>query len=405
MKTVCDGPGSFWRGHGVASTLIAGIAVVVGCSSQASSGSGADESGTGGEGVAGGSDVGGQSTARSNAGAAGEPKLGVGGAGGFERGGSDAPGGDAAGGATAEGGAETAGQAGAPVGPMPPAGEVGAGCDAPEECASGVCVRDVDSLGDPSGWLGGYCTLDCTPLPHSCPTGSACFTLGDAGQLAACLASCANSAACRQGYVCDEGACIPRCDAPGSGCVEGATCTDSGICAPAPKTCSNYGQSFQPGERRCVDLKTWTQCAEDGTWAPAVACTSSACVDGVCVGDCTPGAVTCSGVVATSCGADGQWLSKSCDYGCVSDPELAKEWFNGPAGCAPSMNTCVYECSGPLYLGCNCCIAPRELVCDHTDKPFQSPGPPRPCTLDDDCGTLGFCNAEDGGSVCRLRAK
>lgn len=87
-------------------------------------------------------------------------------------------------------------------------GPVGAACEDSLDCEGGLyCEPAFD---------GGYCTRDCSGGPELCPSGSACFCLGDDGaggcQYSICLKGCSRDNECRtsEGYVCDvDNTCYP----------------------------------------------------------------------------------------------------------------------------------------------------------------------------------------------------
>jgi serine protease len=89
----------------------------------------------------------------------------------------------------------------------PGTGEVGDGCEASADCGGELYCEGVL----PSG----YCTRDCSGGAE-CPTGSACYCLGDDGAggcaYSICLKECVDDGDCRgaDGYVCDvDQTCYP----------------------------------------------------------------------------------------------------------------------------------------------------------------------------------------------------
>lgn len=110
----------------------------------------------------------------------------------------------------------------------PPPLPLGAACAADWECATGVCLPAGD--GGSTGWPGGLCTAFCPD--GTCPQGSSCFM---AGLQRVCVASCADSTSCRQGYACYPGLrqCLPDCRA-GFSCRPGTHCAPDGACVPGP---------------------------------------------------------------------------------------------------------------------------------------------------------------------------
>lgn len=108
---------------------------------------------------------------------------------------------------------------------------VGQPCETDEQCAGGRCLDQFP---------GGYCTTTtCTLGGSDCPTGSACYQLGDASH--ACIQTCTDPSECRtaEDYTCDSyDTCWPlqavggQCQA-WSDCLDGAcftTAPDGGYC-------------------------------------------------------------------------------------------------------------------------------------------------------------------------------
>jgi hypothetical protein len=131
---------------------------------------------------------------------------------------------------------------------------IGEACAANADCRSNNCIEQVDSSGNPSGFVGGYCTLLCilptgyntssffagTALPQAtCPSGGICypnggFTEGDPG---VCLDECSAAGDCRPGLECvkdfslssggvasfSNGVCLPI-DCQATACPTGYSC-------------------------------------------------------------------------------------------------------------------------------------------------------------------------------------
>jgi hypothetical protein len=200
------------------------------------------------------------------------------------------------------------------------AGAIGEPCEVAEDCASGFCMPEEDELGV-TGWPSGYCSSDCT-VSNQCPEGSNCFIVREDGA-AACLDDCSPS--CRTGYVCEpvaEGACLPRCDAPGNGCPEGSQCAPTGFCEAEPAVCNS-------GEFACDDgycIRASWECdefADCGAGEDEVDCPSTCDpVDFLCDdGGCIPAAWVCDFV--NDCPNDEDEVD--CEY-----PDVPDEW-----GCSP----------------------------------------------------------------------
>jgi len=128
------------------------------------------------------------------------------------------------------------------TGDVPPGGP----CTADGQCAGGGQCYPEESRGEATGWVGGYCMIwECTAA--SCPAGSSCYALETSGGGTAniCLATCADAASCRAGYVCKSvrenmpTACWP-------GCAADAQCPAGYVCDTADKRCrSTAGECSQ----------------------------------------------------------------------------------------------------------------------------------------------------------------
>jgi hypothetical protein len=85
----------------------------------------------------------------------------------------------------------------------PGTGGVGDACNSGNQCATGMCLNDIQS----KLFFGGYCTIfDCNANGAVCPDGSACKDGGDGHQY--CLKNCnpqLDIMQCRQGYSCCSG--------------------------------------------------------------------------------------------------------------------------------------------------------------------------------------------------------
>ena len=104
---------------------------------------------------------------------------------------------------------------------------------------------------------------------------------------------------------------------------------------------------------------------------------------------CVPGQTICTGLQESRCGSDGQWVSKSCDWGCLAN-----------SGCAPSVEACTTHCQVESC-STNCDFTgfcTQSCVCSGAQTTTCQP---RSCTTDEDCGTLGTCDT--AASVCRAR--
>lgn len=106
---------------------------------------------------------------------------------------------------------------------------LGTACLATSECTGGTCLTEIAT-----GWSGGMCVLGGCRLSGEgasteCPAGSTCIddAIG-APDLGVCAPGCADDSACRDGYVCNDGACRPACTE--TSCGAGRVCAASGLC-------------------------------------------------------------------------------------------------------------------------------------------------------------------------------
>ena len=156
----------------------------------------------------------------------------------------------------------------------PDGGAVGDACSADTDCADpGAVCYPAQIGGEATGFFEGYCLInDCTA--DSCPAGSVCAQIYANGA-SACVAACAGSGDCNQGYGCFEpGICFPSCQT--TGCPANWACdATEDICGPA---CT--ADSCPAG----------TVCKADGTCGDPP-CTVGSCPTGyLCAtsGDCVP---------------------------------------------------------------------------------------------------------------------
>lgn len=109
-----------------------------------------------------------------------------------------------------------------------------------------------------------------------------------------------------------------------------------------------------PGTAQCKDNGVQT-CDSNGAWGAAVACTNQACVTDQCKGSCVPATKRCTNGVEETCDSKGAWgAAQACSdsapvcspEGCVRSPSC----IGLPATCGSSG---ILECceSGPLPAG------------------------------------------------------
>lgn len=96
-----------------------------------------------------------------------------------------------------------------------PPGSVGSPCRLDTECGTdglSFCIPE-NSGGQPTGFVGGYCSRLCDMTP--CPGTAECVPAedGSGGTVNICIASCMNDSQCRAGYICETGfgagLCLP----------------------------------------------------------------------------------------------------------------------------------------------------------------------------------------------------
>ena len=131
---------------------------------------------------------------------------------------------------------------------QPTGAEDGDPCVADVDCKGGRCITEIDPLGQPSGWIGGYCLsfgratniTEGQSVPQSnCPpnAGAVPFDGQGPGDSAPCFRTCVADSDCRAGYQCDHltsmsggqffsnGICLPvDCSRAGMQCPAGYAC-------------------------------------------------------------------------------------------------------------------------------------------------------------------------------------
>ncbi len=101
---------------------------------------------------------------------------------------------------------------------------LGDACKQHSDCASETCLAAQQHHHN-TGWIGGACVEECGA---SCK--GRCLEV-EGAQL--CIKGCEEDSECREGYLCEEAACLPNC-LGGRLCTEGLSCQSSGRCeAPA----------------------------------------------------------------------------------------------------------------------------------------------------------------------------
>ena len=203
--------------------------------------------------------------------------------------------------------------------------EVGGECRHHGECESGTCLAARMHLRS-TGWTDGYCTADCAA--DACPSGSLCREVDD-GRL--CLARCGDGAGCREGYVCEAGACLPACGRQ-RGCG-GRICGEDGVCR-AP---TDVGEA----------------CEDAGT-----------CDGGVCLTD------------------DG-WTDGHCSAACEEDDACGE---GGACRRLQGQGTCLAACDGPTACRAGYVCSPAWAACLPDCRDGWDCGETLDCRRDGLCG-------------------
>lgn len=328
----------------------------------------------------------------------------------------------------------------------PPGGTLGSPCESSTDCATLVCVREVED-GASTGWKGGMCVSPC--VDDACEDGGRCVVLD--GE-ALCLPACAGG--CRDGYVCSPplDACLPDCRL-GWDCGDGYVCGPAGLCgvphnpgAPLGAPCESgagcdsgvcFAATGAGGQATGWEGGT---CAAPCGNASCGAASSCVVLDSVswCLPSCTPGSCR-AGYVCSSdlkaclpdcrlgwdcgdvftCSDDGECrielptllpLGAACDTqgqcatgACMLPPQGASVWPYGVctqpcgAGC-PSGTACAPLGANPVCLpscadGCSAgyVCAPQGGAC----VPSCLQG--WPCPPGVPCNQQGLCGAQGPG--------
>lgn len=197
---------------------------------------------------------------------------------------------------------------------------VGGGCSSDDACATGSCLPATDLSGKQTGWIGGYCSGDCSTT--GCAQGE-CQPLADGKSY--CLFSCASNEDCRSGYVCDQSlsVCLPDCR-------KGWSCGDTLTCNQASGNCEPPSKITQVGGACIYDVSCTT-----GTCFVATDSSGKATgwTDGYCSGDCASASCPQGKCQAL---ADGK---SYCLSSCSSNGDCRSGYV-----CATSISVCLPDC-------------------------------------------------------------
>lgn len=228
--------------------------------------------------------------------------------------------------------------------------------------------------------------------------------------------SCAVTAQCGTGLVCQNGTCVPAktpCDSNQS-CGDGAycsngTCKSTGRCTSNPE-CAKFGANFICDERgSCVPAPQPVAC-QTGSACPDGLCLDGSC--GTCAGDCG-GGITCQ--FNNHCGAGRVCLDGKCTSSCSGPADCGSGQTCKGSVCVPDTsnfclksvdcgagkeclnNSCYPACAGTCTSAKDVCgeaimvgsIGVRLCRPDHSARPQ--------CTLTKDCTNGEQCV----NGVCR----
>ncbi|TNF22460.1 MAG: hypothetical protein EP329_28565 [Deltaproteobacteria bacterium] len=258
--------------------------------------------------------------------------------------------------------------------PSVPGADFGAACVTDLDCASGICIAELDDDGVTTGWVGGVCSESCAA--GSCASGGTCVRLDD---LLLCTPACEEGATtCGEGLVCNGavGACLPDCRLDWA-CSDGFTCdADSGSCSLETVTGAAFGEPCEQD----------ANCAS-GICAAAydAAGTLTGWADGMCLAPCGSAACGDTSVCAVLDGAS--WCVPGCDAATpCRDGYVCSDAL---AGCLPDCRL-GWECGDDL----TCDAATGACALSSGGAAFGEP-----CVDDVDCAS-GLCIAEhdDGGA-------
>ena len=145
--------------------------------------------------------------------------------------------------------------------PAEPTAQIGAACEADDDCSSGWCLSE-------STFPGNYCSVLNCSADSPCPAGASCLQYTK--EYAFCLASCSDVSSCRTGYVCEYQVCRPPCKKDGD-CLNQDQCL-SGICTSHCTTDAGCEKG-----KRCQDSKCLPPCKKDGDCLPGFGCDKGTC--------------------------------------------------------------------------------------------------------------------------------
>lgn len=281
----------------------------------------------------------------------------------------------------------------------------GEACDSWDVCAGDTCLMSWN------GYPNGYCTQWCWGEDQTCLDGA-----GGHCVLEYCMADCAGSNECRDGYVCvdKDGDGSLECAPP---CIEHADCHDrmasrceggTGECVPcaADIECAHFWNANICEGGLCVE------CREAADCLPGQTCQGQDCVGVLLNGEACFYSEVCAGEDCRSeeegfpggyctqwCGQDYDcWAGGHCDtyYGmCVAD-------CDGNGLCRPDYICVDHDGLSPAECWPACrrssdCMAFTASRCD------ANTGSCEPCIDDVDCEHVGDYNVCDSGQCVQCR--
>jgi hypothetical protein len=274
-------------------------------------------------------------------------------------------------------------------------GTCGNVCASGKVCAAGSCVNATSpcsaGYADCDGDTSNGCEVDVSSDSVNC-------------------GACGNI--CATGQVCSQGQCVNAsincpvgfadCNAISADGCEVNTLTDQSNCGscstscPSGSSCANGQCQGNGGQVVCagalVDPRTDVlNCGGCGKACPTIAHAADACVDGVCVTQCSQGYGDCDGTLANGCEADLQSNSGNCGFCarvCGSDSTCTQ------GACLPKSTPCSAgfdDCDANPTTGCETNLATDANNCGACGNKCSLPNATPACTAN--ACTIAACNA------------
>jgi len=287
----------------------------------------------------------------------------------------------------------------------------GAPCRTKNDCHSRNCFGERFADGQPSGFVGGYCTSSTgrpadraytgsTTLPRgNCPPGgiaipaTGSLTGSVEADAALCYRGCTADGDCRSGYRCQHnvhgssityanGFCYPAACGAARPCPAGYSCqtvrvgtTTLQLCGACTPTCAGRPCGPDGCGGTCGTCPTGQTCSAVGSCSCTPTCAGRTCGPNGCGGACgtCPTGQTCNTAGTCSCTRD--CTGRTC----------------GSDGCGGTCGTC------PTGQMCNtssgACVACVRNCTGRTCGPDGCGGTCGSCPTGMECGTVGTCAA------------